>query len=452
MGVTVTGLFSGYDTGAIMDAVLAAAAVPRDAVQSDIDELATTSATITEMSGKLSSISDLLDDLTNADTLPAYTAALSSTEAFTAVADPGGAIPGTWTVDVSSLATNDNQVSQGFDDSTSSGVVAQGTMSVTVAGVTTDVTIDGTNDSLTDLADALDAVDGVTAFVLDTGASTGRYKLVVQADDTGAANALTFDLTGLTGGGTVPTFTQTQVAGDAQLTVNGIAVQSASNTVDAVPGLTLSLTEAGTGPVSVTVNRDDAAITAKVQAFVDAYNDLVSFYGVNSNFDAENGISGTLVGESGARRIMTSLQQKISSTYVTGSTLDGLSMIGISTNQDGTLTFDATEFADDLAEDADAVFTMFTSDTGPFASIQTQIDDVYVDSESGILSTRLDSIEATIDQFEERILILDEHLVALEERLTLQFAALEDTIAQLNGVSTMLDAMLNSTTSSDKES
>lgn len=443
MAVTVTGLFSGYDTGAIMDAILAAAAVPRDQVQGNIDELQTTSGVITEMSGKLSAISTLITDLKNPDTLPAYTAALSNTSSFTAVADPGGAVPGTWTVNVTALAANDNQVSQGYDDKLSLGAVPQGTMSVTVAGVTSEVVIDGTNDSLTDFAAALNDIDGVTAFVLDTGASVGRYRLVIESDDTGVANALTLDTGGLVTGGTLPTFTQAQAASDAQLTVNGIAISSASNNVDAVPGLTLNLTQAGAGPVSVTVARDEAAILAKVTAFVDAYNDLVGFYGVNSNYDAENGISGALVGESGARRIMSTLSSKVSNSYVTGSALSSLAMVGFSTNQDGTISFDSEEFSAALDDNAEDVFSLFTSDTGPFATIQSQIDDVFVDAESGILSSRLGSIEATVAQFEERILVLDDHLIALEDRLALQFAKLEDTIAQLNGLTTMLDAMLN---------
>jgi flagellar hook-associated protein 2 len=451
LAVTVTGLFSGYDTGAIMDAVLAAAAVPRDAVQANIDDLETTSATLTEMSGKLNAISDLIGTLTDKDTLLSSTATLSKTGAFTATPDAGGAVPGTWTVEVTSLATQDNRVSQGFDDATSSGVVAQGTFSVTVNGETTSITVDGTNDSLTDFADALDAVDGVRAFVLDTGASTGRYKLVVLSEETGAANALEIDTSGMTGGGTVPAFTQTVVPTDAQITVNGVAVQSASNTIEAVPGLSLSLEAAGTGPVSITVQRDDAALTAKVQAFVDAYNDLVSFYGVNSNYDAANGISGALVGESGARRIMTSLQQKVSGTYATGGAFSGLSMIGISTNQDGTLSFDDAELGDALDSDIDSVVALFTSTTGPLATIQAQIDDVYVDSDNGILTSRLDSIEATVEQYEQRILVLDGNLAALEERLTLQFAALEETIAQLNSVTVMLDAMMTPGTSSKEK-
>ncbi len=439
MPIQITGLISGYDTDVIMDAIVAAAAVPRNQVQSNIDELTSTQTTLTEMSSKLSAIADLAADLGSSDAFPQFGATLSSTSSFTATVDSNTVLAGAYDVEVTALAVNTTLVSNGFDDASASGVVAQGTLSITVGGSTTDLTVDGSNDSLTDLAAAIDEIDGVSAYVLDTGASVGRYKLVVLGDDTGTANAVSMDTSGLVTGGTVPTITEAQAASDATLTVNGISVSSSDNDVTIVPGLNISLT--ATGSTEVLVARDDAAITAKVQAFADAYNDLVTFYGVNSNFDTENGISGSLVGESGARRIMTGLQQLLTSQFVAGG-FTSLAQVGFATNQDGTVTFDATAFGEVLDEDWDSVLSLFTAEGGPMDALETRIEDVYVDADAGIIGSRLDSIESTIERFEERIVRMDEHLEALTLRLETQFARMEETIAQLQGIGAMLTAMI----------
>ena len=67
--------------------------------------------------------------------------------------------------------------------------------------------------------------------------------------------------------------TQTAAAQDAQLTVNGVSVTSASNTVaDAIEGVSLTLLK--TGSAKVTIGRDTSDAKPGIEAFVKAYNDL----------------------------------------------------------------------------------------------------------------------------------------------------------------------------------
>ena len=71
--------------------------------------------------------------------------------------------------------------------------------------------------------------------------------------------------------------TQTLAAQNASLTVNGIAITSASNTVsEAIQGVTLTLKKLTTTPATLTVARDTTAINTAASGFVDAYNALAS--------------------------------------------------------------------------------------------------------------------------------------------------------------------------------
>ena len=78
---------------------------------------------------------------------------------------------------------------------------------------------------------------------MNTGEASNPYRLIIQGEDTGSANTIEIDTSGLTGGGTVPSFTEQTAAADAELSINGIDVVSDSNTVsDSITGLTLELT------------------------------------------------------------------------------------------------------------------------------------------------------------------------------------------------------------------
>ena len=72
--------------------------------------------------------------------------------------------------------------------------------------------------------------------------------------------------------------TLAQAAANAQATINGIAVSSATNSLDGViDGITFNLGKVTTQPVTVNITRNTDAIKTKVAAFVSAYNDLNSF-------------------------------------------------------------------------------------------------------------------------------------------------------------------------------
>ena len=61
-----------------------------------------------------------------------------------------------------------------------------------------------------------DDIDGLSAYVLNTGADEDPYKLIVQGEDTGADNTIAFNTAGLTGSGTatspIPTSGRSQTS------------------------------------------------------------------------------------------------------------------------------------------------------------------------------------------------------------------------------------------------
>ena len=151
-------------------------------------------------------------------------------------------------------------------------LTAAGGMDISSSGIAIHVDLTA-GMTMSDVAQAINAKNGTVV------ASTANGVLRLTATQTGAASAIS--ISNVTGGASAIGLS-TQVQGtDASGTIDGTAFTSASNTVtSAIQGVSLNLTTA-TGPdgVALTVNPsqvDTASIVSKVQAFVTAYNAVIS--------------------------------------------------------------------------------------------------------------------------------------------------------------------------------
>lgn len=451
----IDGIVSGLDTTALIDSILGVAAVPQVVMQEQLAEYEERLEAVSGVKGRLEDLATAIEGLDEIDEFASYTATASDEDYVTVTAD-SDVNPGSYEVEVLALADNEVEVSEGFADKDSTGVVGEGTLNITYGGETTAVTIDSSNSSLELVASEInDNVDGVTAYVMDTGDATDPYRLVIQGDDTGADNTISVDTSGLSGG-TVPTFTETSTATDAELSINGISVFSGTDTfTDVVPGLTIEADALTGSAITVDVETDTDGLIEKVQGFVDAYNAVLDYYNTNSVYNPDTDIRGGLVGESGARSVISSLGSLVAEAYsgVSGD-YTALSQVGISTSSDGTLELDTEALTDALNDDYDSVEALFTTDDddtstyGPLSTIRNTIEDLYVDSDTGTLTSRIDSLESTIEDYEERITDFNEYLSNYEERLRQQFTYMETVLGELQAQQSFLGALLTSSTTS----
>ena len=339
MGIQIDGVATGIDTTALIGAITEAASAPKNALLERIDDYEDKKEKISELANLIGDMEDSLEDIEDIGDFRSFKASYEENDSFDIEVD-GDAVAGTYDLEVQSIAKAELEISQGYASETTDGVLGAGTVDITYAGTSTSVTVT-TSMSLADVANEIDDIDGVTAYVMNTGDSSSPYRLVIQGDDAGSSN--TISVTDTLSGGTSPTFTESVSAADAKLTINGVAVESDSNTVnDAVPGMTIELSEVTTDAITVTVSPDPDAIEAKIQTFVDAFNAVVSFVDTNSVFDSEAGIRGPFVGEGSIGRVVAGLRgvaikefSDLSQDY------DALSLVGITTDGDGKLEIDS---------------------------------------------------------------------------------------------------------------
>jgi flagellar hook-associated protein 2 len=229
------------------------------------------------------------------------------------------------------------------------------------------VTIDAGDNSLQGIRNAINAANiGVTASVLNVG-GTDPFRLVLQSTSGGSASSMKISVTGDATIASLLTYdpagtqnlTQTIAGQDANLSVNGLAVTSGSNTLtDVIDGVRVTLVKAGA--TTLTVGRDATAAQTSVQAFVKAYNDLNTQLHDLTRFDPESEAAGPLVGDSAARSIQSQLRTALSSA-IGGDGLRTLSQVGVSFQKDGSLALDSGKLTQAVSSDPDGVARLFAS-------------------------------------------------------------------------------------------
>jgi len=442
MSIQVDGIVSGMDTTAMIGAMVGVYSIPKGLIEEDISATEEKVEAIAGLNNRLEDFGEALEAIEDENSFKVMKANYEDTDAFSVTVD-GDSIPGVYDIEITALARAELEVSNGFADKDTTGVVGEGRLLVRYAGTETEITIDEDHSSLTKVAALLDEVDGVSAYVLDIGATAKPYRLVVQGESTGSDNTIEFDTSDLSGG-IVPSFTENRAAADATIEINGIEVTSDSNTISgAIPGLDLEVYQTTSEAEAVTVTLDQEGITENIQAALDAYNEVVGWVRSKSVYNTDQGIKGPFVGETTVTRVMRGLQAVISDTYSAGDDLNSLSLIGISTTASGDLELDADEFDGALDEYFDDVMGLFTDSDGFGSAMRDKID-VYIDPIDGSLESFRDSLEERIDELEDQVASYEYRIERYEARLRTQFSAMEALLGSMQGTSNYLTAFLES--------
>lgn len=436
--ISSIGVGSGIFSADLVDQLVQAERLP---TETRLDQRQQTAQTKISAYGVLRSALEALktpmEQLASADGLKAFTAS-SSNDDIGVTIDQGAASRGNYSVNVTQLAQAQSLASNVYADKDTT-AVGTGTLTLNVGGESTDITVDGSNNTLQGLADAInDAGAGVSAGVVDTGSG---YRLVLSSDESGTANEIEVNVTGGSGGldqfaynGTTQNLEQTVEAKDALLEVNGIAITRSSNTIeDVVDGVTFEVT--GTGTSTVKVEQDSSAVADRVQEFVDKFNALQDAIKRVSGFDADSGVGSVLSGDSTVRNIQSEARSLLT-TIVPGledSPVRMLADIGIKTDPStGKLEFDQDTFVEKLEAHPAEVSTLFSDpdgDGGIAEQAVSMVEDML--ASDGALASRTEGLNNDLDRIQDQREALELRIESFRERLVSQFSAADSLIAQL---------------------
>lgn len=434
---------SGINVQAAVAQAIAAMSTPLTQMEQQQNLLQTQTSDINQIESDMTTLENALSALSQpVGALTAMTTSSSNSGIVTATAQ-SGTVAGNHVVVVNKLAATASWYSG--EETSSSATLPTGSFTLTVgtnAPITVNTGTGTSGDTLADLATYVNGLGaGVTASVVNDSAGS---RLAIVSNSSGTASNFTIsNPTGLT-------FTEAVQGVDASLTVDGIPIDSASNTVTgAVTGVTFNLLSASTAQVNVSVAPDSGQISTAVTNFVNAYNTVIG--DVNQEYTVgSNGAEGPLSGDT----MLSMLQSQLLSigSYVGGGNgISTLADLGITMNNDGTLTLDTSTLNSAVQNNFSAVQNFFqgTASNGFASAVTTQLDAMN-NPTSGAFTVDLQSISSENSDLQDQINSFQTYLANQATMLTNEYNQADEALQQLPIEEQQLNAELGNPTTTNK--
>jgi len=247
-------------------------------------------------------------------------------------------------------------------------------------------------------------------------------------------------------------FTQSATGADASLTVDGVPIDSATNTVTgAINGVTLNLLGAAPGsPISLTVASDASQVSTAINQFVTDYNTAIGLVNTQFNVDSTTNSQGVLGTDSTVVSLQSALEQAFNYVYTpaTGTTsVSTIGDLGITMANDGTLSVDSATLNSALTNNATDVQNFFegTALNGFANSVYNTLNN-YTSPANGAFSVDLNSMAATNTDLTSQINDYETGYIASQQTiLTADFSQAEVALQQLPQQMAQLNALLGLT-------
>jgi flagellar hook-associated protein 2 len=322
--------------------------------------------------------------------------------------------------------------------------VSVGSFSIQLgSGTATQITTTA-GESLSALASDMNGQSlGVTASVVSDGNGSSHLAIV---------NSATGDASGFTIANTSPQFTQAAKGTNASLTVDGIPISSASNTVTgAVPGLTINLLGADPNTnVTLTATPDSSAITSAINQFVTDYNTLMGEVNNEFTYNSSSSSAPPLEGDSTVEMLQNFLLGAGSYAATGNGSISSLGALGISMNNDGTLSVDSTTLGDAIQNNFSGVQQFFegTSLNGFASSLSNQLQSLTEPSD-GAFTVELSNMQSDYNDLQDNITNFQtNYITPLQTSLTAEYDSAEIALQDLNTTKQEINAELGNNTSS----
>lgn len=229
-GIASSGLISGLNVSDLVSKILHIEERPIRLLKLRQNDYDLKIASIISLKSRLASYKSSLTKLNDKAMFNTKSASISKTSGgvdLLKVSADGDAIAGSYSINVNQLAKANKLASEGVVDKTSTAIAsATGSFTFKVGGYGAETSVGVTSTTtLQELADAINTKNAdVTASIIDDGTGSNEYRLILTANDTGAANYIS-----ITANGTSLDFTNKQIEAAYAYTDNTYSGTVASN-------------------------------------------------------------------------------------------------------------------------------------------------------------------------------------------------------------------------------
>lgn len=386
-GLTSSGVGSGLDVKGIVDALVQADITPtKNRLDKQEASITTQLSALGQIKSALSNLQTSMIKLSNINQFYALKSSVSDTSIVSASVN-NDASAGQYQIEVQTIATKQNLASSSYINSSST--VGNGSITIdfgTYSNSNTVFTANPDKQSVTiNIAPGQDSLSAIRDAINNSGSGvqanivkdSSGYRLTLSSPETGQSLAMRISVidndgtnnnsTGLSALAFDPTIgnnslTQTTVAKDSQVSINGLLLTQSSNQLkNAIEGVTIDLKKAQPGTlVDLTIANNDSQLTNAVNEFIKQYNDTMTTINSLTSYNAETKKGGTLQADSGVRTLKLNLSKILGEPVAkSGSTVLTLADIGIKTNKQGLLEMDSDKFNTAVANNYDAIAALF---------------------------------------------------------------------------------------------
>lgn len=435
-GISTNSLTSGQgiDVDSIVTQLVTTARAPEDnwkaqqqTAQNQIDAL-------TQLNTELFDLWDKVNALKDASGAAGSVSSTSSNANLVTATASAGTTPGSHVVVVDNLATTSSYYTGAVASSTTT--LTAGSFDVqTGSGTATTVTVDGT-DTLATLASKINGLNlGVRASVI-TDANGARLALVSQSSGADGDITVSGDTSGLG-------FSKAVTGVNASLTVDGVPISSASNTVTGVvAGVAFNLLGATSGgQVTVTVTPNTDASVSAINDFVSSYNTLIQQINAQFTYNSGAQTSGPLSGDITTRLVQQELLGFASFTSGSGS-ITSLYSMGISMNDDGTLSVDSAKLSDAVQNHFDDFKNFFQATSGFGQTVSSRLLQLSSPTQ-GAFSLEISGLQTTQQTLQSQIDDFEVYITSRQQQWYTQYEQINVILQQLPLLQKQMDAELS---------
>jgi flagellar hook-associated protein 2 len=244
------------------------------------------------------------------------------------------------------------------------------------------------------------------------------------------------------GAATITTASNASVTLWAGTAAEQVITSSTNSFTDILPGVNITVSKVEASPVTITIARDTAGISAvaanlvaglaSVFSTIDAQSSVTS--GTSSTGDATT-TAGVFTGN-GTVRDVRSRVQAAASAPVNGRSP---SEIGLTVTRDGTIEYDDAKFSAALAADPAGTQSMLQAIASRISDAASASSDKF----SGILTTAITGQQTSLSSLSDQIGDWDIRLASQRAGLETTYSALEVTLSNMKAQSSWLESQLS---------
>lgn len=236
-----------------------------------------------------------------------------------------------------------------------------------------------------------------------------------------------------------------QPALNAQVTINGVPIESASNVMEGtIEGMTLSLRKLG--QAEVVVEPDTEALKAAVDEFVKAYNESIQLLRQQTSYDPATKTAGPLQGDRSGVSLLNQMRSLFTGSGGNSAVFQRLADVGLNLGTDGTIKVDSTKLTNSLNNGAELGKLFANTDAA------TPANDGFANklkgwlnlalNTDGTLDSRTQSLRDRVRNNEQAQARLEDRVARTQQRLERQYTALDTRMGQLSGLASYVSAQM----------